>query len=157
MSEQHVPRIPTELQPRPSDVHYDLEQALDAVVSLRARIPEDAFTASVLGTERAGHGVLIEASGLILTIGYLVTEADEIWIVTRRGQAVPGHLLGYDYETGFGLVQALGALDCPAMALGRAHDLNVGDALVLAGAAGLQRPSASTSLHGASSPATGNT
>ncbi|MEX2480394.1 MAG: S1C family serine protease, partial [Gammaproteobacteria bacterium] len=117
-------------------VDYDLAAALGAVVSLRAGVPEDAFTAGVLGTERAGHGVVINDSGLIATIGYLVTEADEIWIVTNAGQAVPGHLIGYDYETGFGLVQALGSLDCPFMPAGDARDLNVGDALVFTGHGG---------------------
>ncbi|MCB1746632.1 MAG: serine protease [Gammaproteobacteria bacterium] len=136
MTEETTPRIPTELQPRPRDVGYDLAAALDAVVSLRARVPEDAFTASVLGTERAGHGVLINDSGLIATIGYLVTEADDIWIVTNRGQAVPGHLVGYDYESGFGLVQALGRLDCAPLELGDPRAPEVGDDLVLAGHGG---------------------
>ena len=136
MIESSAPRIPLKLQPTAQDVAYDLAAALGAVVSLRARAPEDAFTASVLGTERAGHGVVINDSGLIATIGYLVTEAEEIWIVTASGQAVAGHLIGYDYETGFGLVQALGRLDCPVMALGDARELNVGDALVMAGCGG---------------------
>lgn len=136
MSEDSAPRIPVELQPQPDDVDYDLAAALGAVVSLRARVPEDAFTASVLGTERAGHGVLINDSGLIVTIGYLVTEADEVWIITGQGQAVAGHLVGYDYESGLGLVQALGRLDVPAMALGDAGTMRVGDALVLAGHGG---------------------
>lgn len=128
--------IPAELRPQASDVDYDLDHALGAVVSLRARVPEDAFTASVLGTERAGHGVVVNDAGLIVTIGYLVTEADEIWIITARGQAVPGHLLGYDYETGFGLVQALGRLDGPVMPLGSAGGIHVGETLVLAGHGG---------------------
>ena len=136
MSDDVEIQIPAELQPHPGDVEYDLAGALDAVVSLRAQIPDDAFTASVLGTERTGHGVLINASGLILTIGYLVTEASDIWIVTNAGQAVPGHLLGYDYETGFGLVQALGRLDLAPLALGDASRLNVGDEMILAGYGG---------------------
>lgn len=136
MSDEQDNRIPPELQPRPQDVDYDLEAALASVVSLRAQIPEDAFTASVLGTERAGHGVVIGDTGLVVTIGYLVTEADSIWIVTASGLAVAGHLVGYDYETGFGLVQALGRLDCPVMALGESGALAVGDELVVAGFGG---------------------
>ncbi|MEQ9057811.1 MAG: S1C family serine protease [Gammaproteobacteria bacterium] len=129
-------RIPEALRPGADDVEYDLAAALGAVVALRARIPEDAFTAGVLGTERAGHGVVVNDAGLIVTIGYLVTEATEIWIVTARGQAVPGHLLADDYETGFGLEQALGRLDGPVMPLGSAAGINVGDTLVLAGHGG---------------------
>jgi len=136
MSEASDMHIPSELQPARDDVSYDLDEALGAIVSLRANIPEDAFTASVLGTERAGHGVVIGDTGLIVTIGYLVTEAESIWVLTRSGQAVAGHLVGYDYETGFGLVQALGRLDCPVMTLGDSDDLVVGDQLVVGGFGG---------------------
>lgn len=136
MNDETIQQIPPELQPTPDDVDYDLAAALGAIVSLRATIPEDAFTASVLGTERAGHGVVISDSGLIVTIGYLVTEADTIWIVTDSGQAVSGHLVGYDYETGFGLVQALGRLEVPVMPLGDSSTLAVGEALVVAGFGG---------------------
>ncbi len=138
MSDDSDTRIPTELQPLAGDCDYDLERALGAVVSLRAQIPEDAFTAAVLGTERSGHGVLIGDTGLIVTIGYLVTEADAIWIITHSGQAVTGHVVGYDYETGFGLVQALGRLDIPAMELGDSSSLAVGQELVVAGFGGSQ-------------------
>jgi S1-C subfamily serine protease len=136
MSKESEYRISSELQPRDSDVSYDLGQALSAVVSLRARIPDDAFTAGVLGTDRTGHGVLIDASGLIVTIGYVVTEADDIWVVTNDGKAVPGHLVGYDYESGFGLVQALGRLSVPIMPLGDSARVTVGGQLILAGYGG---------------------
>ena len=68
--------IPTELQPKPEDVGYDLDETLNGVLGLQATIPEDAFTATTLGTERAGSGVLIRKDGLVLTIGYLITEAE---------------------------------------------------------------------------------
>src|SRR2546421_7386892 len=68
--------IPGEIQPKPGDCAFDLDRALGAVLGLRAMIPEDAFTAGTLGTERAGSGVLIRRDGLVLTIGYLVTEAE---------------------------------------------------------------------------------
>ena len=136
MSDNTEPQIPSELQPQQSDVGYDLVDALGAIVSLRARIPEDAFTASILGTERAGHGVAIGDSKLILTIGYLITEADEIWLVTQSGQVVTGHVVGYDYESGLGLVQALGALDAPSMQLGDTSTLQAGEEVVVAGFGG---------------------
>ena len=81
------------------------------MLGLQATIPDDAFTAPTLGTERAGSGVLIRDSGLVLTIGYLITESESIWLTSTVGGAVPGTLLGYDQETGFGLVQALGRLN----------------------------------------------
>ena len=136
MSESAEPHIPVELRPRPADVDYDLNRALDAVVSLRARIPEDAFTASILGTERAGHGVVINERGLVVTIGYLITEASEIWLIANNGRAIAGDVVGYDYETGFGLIQALGALDTPALTLGSTRDLPLHEEVVVAGHGG---------------------
>jgi hypothetical protein len=71
-------KVPLNLQPSPADYAFDLETAINTVVGLRATVPEDAFTAQVIGTERAGHGVVIADSGLVLTIGYLITEAQAI-------------------------------------------------------------------------------
>ena len=71
-----------------------LERALASVVGLHTIIPADAFTAETLGTERAGNGVLIR-DGLVLTIGYLITEAQTVWINLIDGRPVPGHVLGY--------------------------------------------------------------
>src|SRR5262249_56967379 len=70
--------IPAELQPKPDDCAFDLDSALGAVLGLQATVPEDAFTAGTLGTERAGSGVLIRRDGLVLTIGYLITAAESI-------------------------------------------------------------------------------
>src|SRR3979411_495204 len=102
--------IPSEFQPKPEDFDFDLDRTLSGVLGLQATVPQDAFTAGTLGTERAGSGVLIRKDGLVLTIGYLITEAESLWLTSSVGGAVPGHVLGYDQETGFGLVQALGRL-----------------------------------------------
>ncbi|WP_426956700.1 S1C family serine protease [Muricoccus radiodurans] len=128
--------VPLTLRPQPGDYDYDLDRALLSVVTLRARVPEDAFTAHTLGTERGGHAVLIRDDGLFLTIGYLITEADEIWLTTNEGRVVPGHVVGYDQVTGFGLVQALGRPGIPALPLGRSSEAQVGDRIVFAGAGG---------------------
>ena len=72
-------KVPPAAQPRAEDYGYDLERALSAVVGLHSLIPSDAFTADTLGTERAGNGVLID-DGLVLTIGYLITEAETVWL-----------------------------------------------------------------------------
>lgn len=103
-----------------------------SVVAVRSSVPDDAFTAGTLGTVREGSGVVIRDDGLVLTIGYLVTEAEEIWLTTHDGRVVPGHVQAYDQETGFGLVQALGRLDLPALPLGDAAGAKVGDPIVLA-------------------------
>jgi S1-C subfamily serine protease len=132
-------RVPVSVQPKPNDYDYDLDVALSSIVAIRAQIPHDAFTAGVLGTERAGHGVLIRANGLVLTIGYLITEAESVWLQTGNGHIVPGHALAYDHETGFGLVQALAALDMPPLPLGRSGNASVGEYVVVGGAGGRQR------------------
>src|ERR1700716_2834042 len=128
--------IPSDLQPDPSDYSFDLERALKAVVGLKSYVPSDAFTANTLGTERAGSGVVIKGTGLIATIGYLVTEAETLWITSSDGQAVAGHALAYDQESGFGLVQALGKLDVPTLEMGDSDRLKVGDQAVLAAGGG---------------------
>jgi S1-C subfamily serine protease len=124
--------FPQGMQPKVGDVAFDLETALSAVVSLRAEVPEDAFTASILGTERDGNGVVIRADGLVLTIGYLVTEAERVWLTTNQGTALPGHVVAYDQATGFGLVQALGRLSLPALERGSSAATAVGEPVILA-------------------------
>jgi S1-C subfamily serine protease len=132
-------KVSPAVQPKPEDYRFDLESALSAVVGVRAVIPHDAFTADTLGTERAGNGVLIRADGLVLTIGYLITEAETIWLTLIDGRAVPGTVLAYDQTTGFGLVQALARLDLPAMPLGDSSTVSVGERVVIGGAGGRQR------------------
>jgi len=114
----------------------DIDTATRSVVALRATIPDDAFTASGLGTRREGSGVVIGPNGLLLTIGYLITEAEEVWLTTQDGRVIPAHALAYDQETGFGLVQALGKLDLPALPLGNAAKARVGDPVVFADGTG---------------------
>ncbi|MDR3538782.1 MAG: S1C family serine protease [Acetobacteraceae bacterium] len=128
--------IPSDLRPDPDDYSFDLERALKAVVGLKTYVPADAFTAGTLGTERAGSGVMIRDTGLIATIGYLITEAETIWITSADGLAVPGHALAIDQETGFGLVQALGKLNLPTLDLGDSDSLKVGDQAVFAAGGG---------------------
>jgi S1-C subfamily serine protease len=101
-----------------------------SVVAVRATIPDDAFTADALGTRREGSGVVIRDNGLVLTIGYLITEAEEVWLTRHDGIVVPGHALAYDQETGFGLVQALGDLGLPALAFGDSAGAKAGDPIL---------------------------
>jgi S1-C subfamily serine protease len=128
--------FPPRMQPDPEELRFDLEAALTSLVLLRAEVPEDGFTAGILGTERIGNGVVIRDDGLVLTIGYLITEATTIWLNTANGQVIAGHALAYDQPTGLGLVQPLGPLGVPALARGTASSCKVGDDVVVAGHGG---------------------
>jgi len=131
-------KVPPAAQPRPEDYGYDLERALSSVIGLHSIIPPDAFTAETLGVERAGNGVLID-KGLVLTIGYLITEAQTVWLHLGDGRVVEGHALGFDHETGFGLVQALGSIDLPALPIGTSRAAELGERVVVGGAGGRTR------------------
>lgn len=115
---------------------FDLNRALSAVVPISAHIPEEAMSAGLLGTERSGHGVVIGDDGLIVTIGYLIAEADSVWIKTGADTMLPAYVVGYDYETGFGLIRPTLPLNRPRVPFGRAADLKVGDPVVVAGSGG---------------------
>jgi len=128
--------FPANLQPKADELRFDLNLALRSVVMLRAEIPDDAFTASILGTERFGNAVVIREDGLMLTIGYLITEAESIWLTTNVGAVIPGHPLAVDFATGLGLVMPLGKLDAPALARGSAASIAPGDEVVVIGHGG---------------------
>ena len=135
-------KVPSAFQPRPEDYRFNLDRALKSVVGLHSIIPSDASSAETLGTERAGNGVLID-DGLVLTIGYLITEAEAVWLHLGDGRVVEGHPLGFDFESGFGLVQALGRFDLDPLPLGSSALTRVGDNVVLGGAGGRTRSVAS--------------
>ena len=130
--------VPQSVQPRAEDYSYDLERTLSSVVGLHSIVPPDAFTADTLGVERAGNGVLID-DGLVLTIGYLITEAETVWLHLGDGRVVQGHALGFDQETGFGLVQALGKIDLPPLEIGSSGRADIGERIVVGGAGGRTR------------------
>ncbi len=109
------------------------QDLLRSVVLVEATIPEDSFTAPMLGSERSGSGVVINENGLVLTIGYIIAEAESVRLTTSSGRKIEAHPLAYDQETGFGLVQALSPLDLPAIGLGDSDSLRPGDDVFVAG------------------------
>jgi S1-C subfamily serine protease len=129
-------------QPRPGEYGFDLDRALSSVVGLHSIVPQDAFTAETLGTERAGNGVVID-DGLVLTIGYLITEAETVWLRLGDGRVMEGHSLGFDAVTGFGLVQALGYMNIEPLPIGSSAATRIGDRVVVGGAGGRTRSVAS--------------
>jgi S1-C subfamily serine protease len=128
--------IPPIIRPRPEAWAFDLDRALQAVLELRAEIPADAFTANILGTEREGSAVLLEGGRHALTIGYLITEAERVWLTSAEGRVVEAHPLGYDFATGFGLLLLLGRLAVPGLPLGSAEPLRPGDPVIVAACGG---------------------
>lgn len=136
MSELPQWAFPESLQPKADETEFDLVRTFDAVVLVRAEIPEDGYTAGTLGTERGGYGAVIREDGLVLTIGYLINEASQIWLTTNRGSVVAGYPLAYDQATGFGLIHPLGKLDAAHLRRGLASEAKVGDTAFVIGHGG---------------------
>ena len=135
-------KVPPAFQPRPADYAFDLDRVLSSIVGLHSIIPGDAFTAETLGTERAGNGVVID-DGLVLTIGYLITEAEAVWLHLGDGRVMEGHALGFDSVTGFGLVQSLGRMNIEPLSIGSSAATEIGERVVVGGAGGRTRSVAS--------------
>lgn len=96
----------------------DAEKLFRAIVKVTTRSVPDAHSAESLGDEREGSGVVIGDNGLVLTIGYLVVEADDIKITDARGRTLPARLVGYDHASGFGLIRAVVPIDASPVPLG---------------------------------------
>ena len=118
----------------------DLTSISRSVTKLRAIIPDDAFTAGILGSQRTGNGVVIDSAGLILTIGYLMTEATDVWLTSPEGPEVAAHPLAYDQVTGFGLVLPLQKLDVPAIPVGSSAELRAGSEVYIVSAREFSAP-----------------
>jgi S1-C subfamily serine protease len=136
MAESKNWAFPQSVQPKPEDVSFELDAVLDSVVMVHSEVADDAFTASILGTERVGNGAVIRQDGIVLTIGYLITEAHAVWLTSNRGKVVPGYPLAYDQTTGFGLVQPLQQLDAPVLRRGSAASVAPGDDVIVVGQGG---------------------
>ena len=109
-----------------------LAELVSAVVRVKAAIEPDGRTVDALGREREGSGVVIDGDGLVLTIGYLMVEARTVEIGTNDGRTVPASVVGYDHETGFGLLRALVPLNVSPLGLGRSADLKEGEPALVA-------------------------
>lgn len=110
-----------------------LARAHAAVVGIQTSVAEDARSAESLGRNRSGSGVVIGPEGLILTIGYLTLEAEQLQITTRDGTHTPGRLVAYDLATGFSLVQPVLPLpELLPVPLGDPRTLHPGDPLIAA-------------------------
>lgn len=113
-----------------------VDELVSAVVGLKTMINPDAVTAEGLGREREGSGIVIDANGLVLTIGYLMVEAHAAELTSNDGHSAPADIVGYDHETGFGLLRALAPLKVRPIALGKSAELKAGDPVLIASAGG---------------------
>jgi S1-C subfamily serine protease len=114
------------------------DELLKAIVKIRAQIPEGARTASILGTEREGHGILFDSRGYILTTGYLIIESETIEVTGPNGKKTRAALTGYDHATGFGILQTETPLEVKPLKLGSAAELKEGAPVLVAGHGGLE-------------------
>lgn len=112
------------------------ENSLSGIVRVRVQVPDEAMTAQILGAEREGHGIKVSDDGLIVTIGYVITEAASVWIIDSEGMAVEGYVVAYDQRSGFGLVQALQPVHGEVLQLGDSSHVEVGQKMYLAGSGG---------------------
>ena len=102
-----------------------------SIVGIKAQIPNSARTASLLGNQRAGTGVVLDSKGLVVTIGYVILEAESIQILDVNGQEIPATLVSYHAETGFGLVRSILTLQAPPIQLGSSAKLSLKDPVTI--------------------------
>lgn len=114
----------------PARADVTLGDLLSGVVEVRTHIDREGRTAESLGREREGTGIVIDGRGLVLTIGYVMVEAVSAEIVTGDGRTVSAQALGYDNETGFGLLQAASPLKVRPVRIGTASAVKAGDPLL---------------------------
>jgi S1-C subfamily serine protease len=120
----------------PADAGQTAEEILKAVVKIRSVVPKNAHTASTLGTEREGNGVVIDSEGLVLTIGYIIVEAVTIEVMGSDGKRVSATFVGYDHNTGFGLIRTEKPLGVVPIKLGQSSMTEVGDPILVVGYGG---------------------
>ena len=118
--------------PARPDAGGALDELVSAVVRIKTFINPDGRTVENLGREREGSGIVIDADGLVLTIGYLMVEAHAAEVITNAGRTVPANIVGYDHETGFGLLRAIEPLKLKPLAFGRSADVKQGDPVLVA-------------------------
>ena len=129
---------------------------IESIVGVKAIVPSDARTAESLGNERLGSGIVIDSSGLIVTIGYLVMEASSVEVRTAEGKVHPADIVAYDHASGFGLLRGQYGFKAKPMRLGRSAAVKVGDPLLALAMAGRRACAPRSWFQSASSPVIGS-
>ncbi len=128
----NVPLLAAEPARSSAEQSRALERAANAVVGLKVQAVDGARSARTLGKARQGSGVVIDADRLVLTIGYLILEAEQVQLVTDDRRQIPARVVAYDLATGFGLVRALAPLKLEPAPMGRARAVSDNDGLMIA-------------------------
>ncbi|UYN96787.1 MAG: serine protease [Enhydrobacter sp.] len=123
-------------RPGGSNLPPEVSDVLPAVVGVQTKIPESRRSAQTLGAEREGHGVVIDDRGLVLTIGYLIMEASHVAVTDLEGRTFAARIVGYDYESGFGLVRTNANPDIKPMPFGDSDELTLRSEAYVAGVGG---------------------
>ena len=134
---------PTPPQDEEAKYQY-LRDAANAVVGVKVTALANARSATTLGIDRMGSGVLIEKDGMVLTIGYLILEADHVDVITNQGRTVPAMVAAYDQATGFGLLRPLVPLDVKPIKLGTSSRVEPMHRMLVAGMGGEENLSVAT-------------
>jgi serine protease Do len=114
------------------EAQKSLDELVSAVVRIKTHINPDGRTIENLGREREGSGIIIDDDGLVLTIGYLMVEAHAAEVFTNAGRTVPANVVGYDHETGFGLLRAIEPLKIKPLAFGKSAEVKAQDPVLVA-------------------------
>ena len=122
--------------PALEDLPFDVDEVSTRVVRVKAETMPNALTAQMLGNEREGSGIIIDDDGLILTIGYIILEAAEVTVTADTGMVSGAEVVGYDYESGFGLVKATLPLAVPPLEIGDPSTLKENDPTLIVGYGG---------------------
>ncbi|MBC8022921.1 MAG: serine protease [Burkholderiales bacterium] len=131
-----APKAAPAQSPQSAPAYQHLLDAANAAVTVRSKAIANARSIKTLGEDRTGSGVLIAPEGLVLTIGYLILEADQVEITTARGRTLPATVVAYDHATGFGLLRPIGPLDVKPIKLGSSARVESLDRLMTVGGGG---------------------
>lgn len=115
----------------------DAQRFFQSIVKVQARAVPNARSSASLGAEREGTGIVIGEDELVLTIGYLIVEADEVNLVDQRGRTLPARVVGYDHATGLGLVRAVVPIGASPMPFGDSAKLAERDPVMIVNHAGV--------------------
>jgi S1-C subfamily serine protease len=128
-----APPAPSQSAPPAPRPRTELTVDALSVVKLRSRAVSGARSGSQLGRDREGSGVVIDGSGLVITIGYLILEAETVELSTVDGRVFPARVIGHDAATGFGLVRALAPLPVPPIQFGDSSTVGERDPVLIVG------------------------